>query len=92
MQDMTYAGHDICRTCKMQDRMDAGQVGCRSNAEQFECRTVRMQDRSDAVQVGCRTGKSRTCQIKERTYAVKVRCSTGQIQCMTDAVQDICSA
>ena len=52
----------------MQDRWDAGQVGCgtggmrdrrmqdRRNEEQVRFMTGRMQDRWDAEQVECRTG------------------------------------
>ena len=49
----------------MQDRRDAGQVGCRTEGMQYiwgmagricRCRTRGMEDRRDAKLEGCRTG------------------------------------
>ena len=62
----------------MQDRMDAGQVGCSTVSMQVSFRTVRMQDSKDEGQVRCSTVHTGWMQDRRE-------------QEMSDAGKDICS-
>ena len=59
----------------MQDRMDAGQVGCSTVSMQVSFRTVRMQDSKDEGQVRCSTGRMQDRREQEMSDAGKDICS-----------------
>ena len=84
-------GQDVCRTCRREDRIDAGQVGCstgqmqdrtgqmhdRTDAEQVECWRRRMQDRTHAERTDIGQGEYRTGQMQDSTGVGQTGCMKG---------------